>query len=70
MTLEAYQPAAYELSLGLFDAPELFPLTKEIYIDRKPATYAFAGVHGIAMWDGALEGAADPQRDGYPAGIA
>ncbi len=37
-------PAAdYELSVGLFDEPEGFPLTKEIYIDRKPVTYAFAG---------------------------
>lgn len=43
VTLDAYQPAAYELSLGLFDNPDRFALTKEIYIDRKPATYAFAG---------------------------
>ena len=24
--------------------------------------------HGITCWDGALEGGADPQRDGYAAG--
>ncbi len=36
---------------------------------RSPLTFAFAGVHGITMWDGTLEGGADPQRDGYPAGV-
>jgi gamma-glutamyltranspeptidase / glutathione hydrolase len=36
---------------------------------RSPLTFAFAGVHGITMWDGVLEGGADPQRDGYPAAV-
>ena len=36
---------------------------------RSPLTFAFAGVHGITMWDGVLEGGADPQRDGYPAPV-
>jgi gamma-glutamyltranspeptidase/glutathione hydrolase len=36
---------------------------------RSPLTFAFAGVHGITIWDGVLEGGADPQRDGYPAGV-
>jgi gamma-glutamyltranspeptidase len=36
---------------------------------RSPLTYAFAGVHGITMFDGRLEGGADPQRDGYAAGV-
>jgi len=39
-------------------------------VKRVPTTYAFAGVHGITMWDGLLEGGADPQRDGYAAGVA
>ena len=39
-------------------------------IRRSPLTYAFAGVHGITMFDGRLEGGADPQRDGYAAGVA
>lgn len=39
-------------------------------IRRSPLTYAFAGVHGITMFDGHLEGGADPQRDGYAAGVA
>ena len=38
-------------------------------VKRSPLSYAFAGLHGIGGWDGALEGGADPQRDGYPAGV-
>lgn len=38
-------------------------------VRRSPLTYAFAGVHGITMFDGRLEGGADPQRDGYAAGV-
>jgi gamma-glutamyltranspeptidase/glutathione hydrolase len=38
-------------------------------VRRSPLSYAFAGVHGITMFDGALEGGADPQRDGYAAGV-
>ena len=36
---------------------------------RSPLGYPFAGVHGITMFDGVLEGGADPQRDGYAAGL-
>ncbi len=36
---------------------------------RSYQSYAFAGVHGIAVWDGTAEGGADPQRDGYAAGV-
>jgi gamma-glutamyltranspeptidase / glutathione hydrolase len=39
-------------------------------VKRHPVGYAFAGVHGITMWDGVLEGGADPQRDGYAAGLS
>eukprot|EP01037_Dinobryon_pediforme_P002151 gene2151-2188_t len=39
-------------------------------VTRSPQSYAFAAVHGISMWDGVLSGGADPQRDGYPAGVA
>ncbi|WP_206020202.1 gamma-glutamyltransferase [Rhodovarius crocodyli] len=35
-------------------------------VKRHAISYAFAAVHGITMWDGRLEGGADPQRDGYP----
>jgi gamma-glutamyltranspeptidase/glutathione hydrolase len=37
---------------------------------RSALSYAFAGVHGITLWDGRIEGGADPQRDGYAAGVA
>jgi gamma-glutamyltranspeptidase/glutathione hydrolase len=39
-------------------------------VRRNPTSYPFAAVHGITMYDGAIEGGADPQRDGYAAGIA
>jgi gamma-glutamyltranspeptidase/glutathione hydrolase len=32
-------------------------------------SYPFAAPHGISRWDGALEGGADPQRDGMAVGI-
>lgn len=35
----------YALSAGLFPDAGGFALAKEIYIDRKPAGYAFAGAH-------------------------
>ncbi len=28
-------------------------------------SFPFAAPHGITLWDGVLEGGADPQRDGY-----
>ena len=34
-------------------------------VKRSPISFAFAAVHGITMWDGRLDGGADPQRDGY-----
>ena len=39
-------------------------------VRRSPLSYPFAAPHGIAMFDGVLDGGADPQRDGYVAGIA
>ncbi len=39
-------------------------------VKRWPATFPFAAPHGITMFDGMLEGGADPQRDGYVAGVA
>jgi len=35
----------YVLNVGLFDDADAFELAGEIYIDRKPAGYAFAGGH-------------------------
>ena len=37
-------------------------------VRRSPLSYPFAAPHGISMWDGVLQGGADPQRDGYVAG--
>lgn len=36
---------SYNVSAGLFDDAGGFALAKEIYIDRKPGGYAFAGDH-------------------------
>ena len=38
-------------------------------VKRSYMSYAFAGVHAITNFDGILEGGADPQRDGYAAGV-
>jgi gamma-glutamyltranspeptidase / glutathione hydrolase len=38
-------------------------------VRRSPLSYPFAAPHGITLWDGQLEGGADPQRDGYAAGV-
>ena len=39
-------------------------------VRRSALSYAFAGVHGISLFDGRMEGGADPQRDGMAAGLA
>jgi len=62
--------ATLDLSLRIPRATEAALLADGYRVKRVPTTYAFAGVHGITFWDGAIEGAADPQRDGYAAGIA
>jgi gamma-glutamyltranspeptidase/glutathione hydrolase len=38
-------------------------------VKRWPLTFPFAAPHGITMFDGSLEGGADPQRDGYADGV-
>lgn len=45
ITMEGPLNGTYEIPLGLFDDPDGVPLVKEIYIDRKPDGYAFAGTH-------------------------
>ncbi len=39
-------------------------------VKRLAQTFPFAAPHGITLWDGALEGGADPQRDGYVGTVA
>ena len=34
-------------------------------VKRSPLSFPFAAPHGITLWNGRLEGGADPQRDGY-----
>jgi gamma-glutamyltranspeptidase/glutathione hydrolase len=43
---------------------------KGYQVKRSPLSFPFAAPHGITCWDGLLEGGADPQRDGYAAGLA
>ena len=41
-------------------------------VKRSAFSYPFAAPHGIALWDGqgaAMEGGADPQRDGMAFGV-
>jgi gamma-glutamyltranspeptidase/glutathione hydrolase len=38
-------------------------------VKRAFHSYPFAAPHGITMWDGRLEGGADPQRDGLAQGV-
>lgn len=39
-------------------------------VRRNFHSFPFAAVHGITMFDGRIEGGADPQRDGYAEGVA
>lgn len=39
-------------------------------VRRSHLSYAFAGVHGVTMFNGNIQGGADPQRDGYAEGVA
>jgi gamma-glutamyltranspeptidase/glutathione hydrolase len=39
-------------------------------VQRHFHSYPFAAPHGITCFDGLLVGGADPQRDGYAAGVA
>jgi hypothetical protein len=43
LVIEGPQRGDHYLAVGLFDEPGAFPLTSELYIDRKPASFAFAG---------------------------
>ena len=36
---------SYEMCLGTFDDPDQFAMEGEIFIDKKPNSYAFAGDH-------------------------
>lgn len=43
VTAAGPEQGKYHVALGTFDEPDAFPLGTEIYIDRKPTSFAFAG---------------------------
>ncbi len=43
LKLEGPQHGQMFVALGLFDEPDRLPLASEIYFDRKPEGFAFAG---------------------------
>lgn len=43
LTLPGPDEGVIHMALGLFEDQDAFPLVSEIYIDRKPSAYAFAG---------------------------
>ena len=54
-------PSEQVISLMAFDAPGAFPITRQIYIDEKPDTYALAG--NIPAFTGAEVRAKSTQVD-------
>ena len=67
LTAEGPMQGTYHLAVGLFEAPERFPLAGEIFIDRKPASYAFAGHHPkmtAAEFEAMIAAAASPDAPG------
>lgn len=46
VTLEGDWSGGVELPIGLFDDPNGFTFSNEIYIDHKPDSYAYAGSEG------------------------
>ncbi len=61
---------AIDISNRIPRAVQLGLEAKGYEVKRSALTFPFAAPHGITMWDGVLEGGADPQRDGYVAGVA
>lgn len=61
---------AIDLSNRIPRAVERELRTMGYVTNRSAMSYAFAAPHAITLWDGVLEGGADPQRDGYAAGIS
>lgn len=45
-------------------------VAKGYTVARSGLTYPFAAPHGITLWDGALSGGIDPQRDGYVGSVS
>lgn len=60
---------AVDISNRIPRRTELELRSRKYEVRRSPLSYAFAGVHAITLFNGDLNGAADPQRDGYAAGV-
>jgi hypothetical protein len=45
MTAEGPHKGAYQVPIGLFDDANGFTMDREIFIDKKPDAFAFAGTH-------------------------
>jgi gamma-glutamyltranspeptidase/glutathione hydrolase len=74
---EAVAAPRFSATSGAIDISNRIPRRTQAALEamgyevrRSPQTFPFAAPHGITCWDGELEGGADPQRDGYAAGIA
>ncbi|MDX2482207.1 MAG: GFA family protein [Pseudodonghicola sp.] len=47
VTAEGPHKGNYEIPIGLFDNADGLRMTREIFIDRKPDAFAFAGEHEV-----------------------
>lgn len=73
---EAVSAPRFVATSGVIDISNRIPIGVQRAVEamgytvkRSPLSYAFAGVHGIALFDGTLDGGADPQRDGMVASL-
>lgn len=60
---------AIDISNRIPRSVELALQGEDYEVRRSALSFAFAGVHAITRIDGRLAGGADPQRDGYAAGV-
>ncbi len=73
---EAVSAPRFSATTDVIDISNRIPRTTQRAVEamgydvrRSPLSYPFAAPHGITLWDGQMEGGADPQRDGYAAGV-
>jgi gamma-glutamyltranspeptidase/glutathione hydrolase len=73
---EAVQAPRFSATTNVIDISNRIPRSVQHAIEamgyqvrRSPLSYPFAAPHGITLWDGRIEGGADPQRDGYAQGV-